>query len=484
MKAFGGIWLNRTGATTLQDQICNQLREQIRRGGLRPREMLPSTRDLAAQLHVSRNTVVYAYDRLVSEGYLESRSRSGIFVCALGTLPRKLQDRASARPRVAMDGEAGASSLALRSPRPFRPCQPDVGLFPLLMWNRLRGRALRQIGKDLLHYQASCIAGFPALRRSLAEYLRGSRGVNCDWRQIVITSGSQQALYLLAKLLVPRYGDRVYVEDPGYLGARLAWQSVDARVIPGALDEQGMQLPNSDIRGLALIYTTPSRQFPTGVSLSLSRRLAFLEYAARNKLWLIEDDYDAEFRYTGAPLPSLQSLDVYGRVIYVGTFSKLLFPSLRLGYVVVPPELHDKFRAAKHLIDDHGPLIDQATLTLFLESGAFHSHIRRCRKAYAERHMSFLDEAARLGLPLEFQDADGGMNLLGRLDPDADDRRLSKLLADSGFDIPSLSSYSLKAQSKGLVFGFTAFPPAQIRSALGEINRRLGREARRRSVAS
>lgn len=483
MKAYGGIWLDRGSATTLQDQICHQMREQIRRGVLRPHEMLPSTRDLASQLHVSRNTVVYAYDRLVSEGYLESRSRSGIFVCALGSLPRKIQERTPARPRIAADGEAGGNSFALRSPRPFRPSQPDVGLFPLLMWNRLRGRALRQIGKDLLHYQASCIAGFPALRRSIADYLGGSRGVQCDWRQIVITAGSQQALYLLAKLLIPRYGERVYMEDPGYLGARLAWQSVDARVIPGGLDDQGMQLPNSDIRGLALIYTTPSRQFPTGVSLSLARRLAFLEYAARNKLWLIEDDYDAEFRYSGAPLPSLQSLDVNGRVIYVGTFSKLLFPSLRLGYVVVPGELHDKFRAAKHLIDDHGPLIDQATLTLFLESGAFHSHIRRCRKAYAERQAAFLEEAARLGLPLEFQDTDGGMNLLGRLPSDSDDRKLSQGLADAGFDIPSLSSFSLKARSRGLVFGFTAFPPPQIRKALHEIHGLLGRENRRRSIS-
>ena len=177
MKAFGGIWLDRAGEATLQDQIASQIRDQVQRGMLRPHEMLPSTRDLAAHLHVSRNTVVYAYDRLISEGYMESRPRSGFFVCALGALPRKTQERAPARRRSSLDAESSLASTIIRSPRPFRPCQPDVGLFPLLMWNRLRGRVLRQIGKDLLHYPASGIAGFPALRRNLAQYLRVSRGV-------------------------------------------------------------------------------------------------------------------------------------------------------------------------------------------------------------------------------------------------------------------------------------------------------------------
>jgi len=473
MKAVGGIWLDRSSGSTLQEQIGNQIREQIQRGLLRPNEMLPSTRDLAAQLHVSRNTVIYAYDRLVSEGYIESRSRSGIFVCTLGTLSRRSHEYGAARRKLSVDAENSVPPKALRSPRPFRPSQPDVGLFPLLMWNRLRGRILRQMGTDLLHYQANCIPGFPALRRNLALYLRASRGVQCDWRQIVITSGSQQALYLLAHLLVPRFGERVYMEDPGYLGARLAWQSADARIIPGGLDEQGVQLPNSDIRGLSLIYTTPSRQFPTGVSLSLARRLAILDYAARQKAWVVEDDYDAEFRYGAAPLPSLQSLDVHGRVIYVGTFSKVLFPSLRLGYVVLPPELFDKFCTARHLIDDHGPLIDQATLALFLESGAFRSHIRRCRKAYSERQECFLEAIRKSGLPLEVQHSDGGMNLLGWLPPEADDKAWSKRLSEGGLDIPALSLFSLKTRAPGLVFGFTAFTPRQIRAAVERMRRLL-----------
>lgn len=465
MKITGGIWLDRNSDTTLQDQVVRQIKLLIERGTLRPQQMLPSTRELAAQLRVSRNTIVYAYDRLVSEGYAESRSRSGIFVCSLVNLPRRARDGGLRRRRKALPSETESPARSLRTPEPFRPCQPDVSLFPLMIWNRLRGRALRQFGTDLLHYQASCVAGFPELRQRLAEYLQASRGVKCDWRQIVITSGSQQALYLLANLLVPRCGERVYMEDPGYLGARLAWQGAGARIIPGALDEQGLQLPGSDIRGLALIYTTPSRQFPTGVSLSLPRRLAILDYAAGNKAWVIEDDYDAEFRYSASPLPSLQSLDVNGRVIYVGTFSKILFPALRVGYVVVPAELVERFRASKHLIDDHGPLVDQATLALFLESGAFHSHIRRCRRAYAERQQYFLQMFRNSDLPFDFRSTDGGMNLLGWMPAGTDDTGWSTRLRHAGLDVPSLSSYSLKAQERGLVFGFTAFTPQQMQSA-------------------
>ncbi|ACO33356.1 transcriptional regulator, GntR family/aminotransferase, classes I and II [Acidobacterium capsulatum ATCC 51196] len=469
MKTLSGIWLDRDSNITLQDQVVQQVKALIRRGALHPQEMLPSSRELATQLRISRNTVVYAYDRLVSEGYVEARFRSGVFVSEVVPQQRRVRDSQAARHRKVLEREVAAPSGSLRAPLPFRPCQPDVSLFPLPMWNRLRGRALREHGKSLLHYQESCVSGLPALRQNIAQYLQASRGVQCDWRQIVITSGSQQALCLLARLLVPAFGSRVYMEDPGYLGARLAWQSVDARIVPGALDENGLQLPTSELRDLALIYTTPSRQFPTGVSLSLPRRLAILDYARRHKTWVIEDDYDAEFRYKAAPLPSLQSLDEDNRVIYVGTFSKALFPALRLGYVVVPAELFDRFRAAKHLMDDHGPLVDQATLAMFLESGAFHSHIRRCRKAYAERQECFLELFSQSDLPLEFRYTDGGMNLLGWLPEGSDDRRLSKRLREDGLDIPALTSYSLKARAPGLVFGFTAFDPATIRRGFARV---------------
>jgi GntR family transcriptional regulator / MocR family aminotransferase len=455
MKTLEGVWLDRASRVTLQQQLSRQVKELVQRGELAPGDALPSTRELASQLRCSRNTIVYAYDRLASEGYLEPLSRSGVFVSPSISLSRHSKWTSRATPAAPPSEE---TPVPLVSPSPFRPCQPDVTLFPLLVWNRLRGRVLRSDGRSLLHYQAVCNSGLPALRQSLAAYLRDNRGVRCDWRQIVITAGSQQALFILAKQLL-RPGDQVYMEDPGYVEARLAWQSAGARILPGLVDEQGLRLPARPPAGLTLIYTTPSRQFPTGVSLSLARRLALIDLAGRSRSWIIEDDYDSELRYSAPPLPSLQSLDPGGRVIYVGTFSKLLFPSLRLGYVVVPEPLLEGFAALKHLMDDHLPLVDQATLAPFLESGAFYSHIRRCRRAYAERQEHLLRLFRDSDLPLEFRYPDGGMNLTGFLPSGTDDASWSARLGAAGFDVPALSHYSMKSTSPGLVFGFTAFTP-------------------------
>jgi GntR family transcriptional regulator/MocR family aminotransferase len=461
MRTLSGLWIDRSARPTLQDQLARQIRERIRSGDLAPGDPLPSTRDLATELEVSRNTAVYAYERLMSEGYLQSASRAAVFVSPSITMPRESK-RTAAQTRAATRSPSPAAQPGLSAPRPFRPCQPDVGLFPLLTWNRMRGRALRREGRNILHYQASCVAGLPALRENVATYLRDHRGVRCDWRQVVITSGSQQALFLLAMLLL-KAREQVYVEDPGYVEARLAWRNAGARIVPGRVDEQGLRLPAANSGRISLIYTTPSRQFPTGVSLSLARRLAFIDFAARNRSWIIEDDYDSELRYGAAPLPSLQSLDGSGRLIYTGTFSKVLFPSLRLGYVVVPEALLDRFIELKHLSDDHLPLLDQATLALFLESGAFYSHIRRCRREYAARQALFLDLFARANLPLTFEHTDGGMNVVGYLAEGSDDAALSLRLEREGFDVPALSHYAIEPSRPGLVFGFTAFTADRLR---------------------
>ena len=475
MRSLSGLWLDRSSRTTLQEQLARQVKELIQSGALSPGDALPSTRELATGLDVSRNTAVNAYDRLVSEGYLEVVPRSGVFVSSSISLsPHSLWP---VLPKEARGPERAPAELApLGSPAPFRPSQPDVSLFPLLVWNRMRSRALKLHGRSLLHYQASCIAGLPALRQNVASYLRDSRGVRCDWHQVLITSGSQQALFLLATLLLgPR--EKAYLEDPGYVEARVACRRTGARVVPGPVDEQGLQLPTPANGKLSLVYTTPSRQFPTGASLSLARRLALIDYAGRNGAWVVEDDYDSELRYGAPPLPSLQSLDRSGRVIYVGTFSKLLFPSLRLGYVVLPEPLLDPLVELKHLIDDHLPLVDQATLALFLESGAFFSHVRRCRKAYAERQTLFLRLAADTEVPLEFPNTDGGMNLAGLLPEGEDDEAWSRRLAEAGFDVPALSRFALRATRPGLVFGFTAFPPAVLRSSFARLRRVLVRGA-------
>lgn len=459
MRNLSNLWIDRSARPTLQDQLARQIRERIRSGDLAPGDSLPSTRDLATELKVSRNTAVYAYERLMSEGYLESSSRACVFVSPSITMPR--EPKRTVIPKKASARATPAATPPLSAPRPFRPCQPDVGLFPLLTWNRMRGRALRREGRNILHYQASCIAGLPALRENVATYLRDHRGVRCDSHQVVITSGSQQALFLLAMLLLEQ-GDRVYVEDPGYVEARLAWRNAGARIVPGRIDEQGLRLPDKGSK-ISLIYTTPSRQFPTGVSLSLARRLALIDYASRNRCWIIEDDYDSELRYGAAPLPSLQSLDTSGRLIYTGTFSKVLFPSLRLGYVVVPDTLVDRFIELKHLSDDHLPLLDQATLALFLESGAFYSHIRRCRREYALRHALFLDLFAKAELPLTFEHTDGGMNVVAYLPEGSVDVAWSNRLQEAGFDVPALSHYAIEPARPALVFGFTAFTDDTIR---------------------
>jgi GntR family transcriptional regulator / MocR family aminotransferase len=472
MRALGGVWLDRDSRFTLQDQLVRQIKEYVQQGRLKPGEAIPSSRELANELRLSRNTVVYAYDRLESEGYLEARSRSGVYISSSILLSQHSKwpvEHDGAEPRKIRSAPV---QKALGLPSPFRPCQPDVNLFPLAIWNRFRGRVLRHRGRGLLHYQASCICGIPELRETLASYLRDSRGVRCDWRQVVITSGSQQALFILAKLLV-RPGDRVYVEDPGYVEARQAWQSAGAKIGYGMVDEQGLSLPQRASRQFSLVYMTPSRQFPTGVSMSLPRRLAWIDFAARTRTWIIEDDYDSELRYHAPPLPSLQSLDRNDRVIYVGTSSKLLFPSLRLGYVVVPESLLDAFERLKHLIDDHLPLIDQAALAEFLESGAFFSHIRRCRKAYAERQELFLDLFHRSDLPLDFRYTDGGMNLTGFLPADTDDAKWSSTLSTARFDVPPISHYSVRQRAPGLVFGFTAFAPGVIRSSFESMRRVL-----------
>ena len=479
MRTLSGLWIDRSARPTLQDQLARQIRERIRNGDLAPGDPLPSTRDLASELKLSRNTAVYAYERLISEGYLESASRAGIFVSRAITMPRDSK-RAATWKKNAPRSAAPVLQPHLTAPRPFRPCQPDVGLFPLLTWNRMRGRALRREGRNILHYQASCVAGLPALRENVATYLHDHRGVRCDWRQVVITSGSQQALFLLAMLLLkPREG--VYVEDPGYVEARLAWRNAGARIVPGRVDAQGLPLPTPESGRISLIYTTPSRQFPTGVSLSLPRRLALIDFAAHNRSWIIEDDYDSELRYGAAPLPSLQSLDASGRLIYTGTFSKLLFPSLRLGYVVVPDALLDRFVELKHLSDDHLPLLDQATLALFLESGAFYSHIRRCRREYAERHALFLELFARTDLPLTFEHTDGGMNVVGYLPEGSDDAAWSRRLQEAGFDVPALSHYAIEPMRPGLVFGFTAFAADQLRVEFKRIRPILERAAKERA---
>lgn len=478
------IPLNRMSSVSLQDQLSDGLKQRIRSGMIAPGASLPSTRELATDLGVSRNTVVNAYDRLLGEGYLESRPRSGVFVNSefpgTNRAPLILLNRPSPERKRPDQNRPGASrsvrrvfrklrpEMKLWEPIPFRPCQPDVRLFPLSLWNRIRSRVLRSTGTTLLNYQSRHTLGLPSLRQALARYLNESRGVRCQWQQIAITCGSQQALFLLSQLLL-KAGDRVLMEDPGYFGARQAFERIGARLIRMEIDESGAVPPGKFVPA-RVIYTTPSRQFPTGVSTPVSRRLQILETARAARAWLLEDDYDSEFRYSRPPLPSLHSLDGNGRTIYLGSMSKVLFPSLRIGYIVLPEELIPSFESLRLIVEDHGPLIDQATLAEFLESGSFYTHIRRCRKAYSARLDAFLTAMDQHQVPLRFPNTDGGMNQAGYfLDAEINAEKVSSKLAESGIDVPPISRYCIGRHPPALVFGFTAFDPKRIRSAVAQV---------------
>ncbi len=463
IKAARRISLDRNDSRSMQTQLTGQLKRLIQGGELLAGERLPSTRELADDLGISRNTVVAAYEMLLGQGYLESKLRSGFRV-------NEAAEAFSTRPKATIRERRAARRVQVtRLPVPFRPTQPDVNLFPLQIWNRHRNRILKS-GTSLLHYQSRFPVGLDTLRRNVADYLRDSRGVRCQWHEVAITNGSQQGLFLLAQLLL-KPGSRVLMEDPGYPGARNAWSHAGAMIVPARIDEDGIELPTKPHPKMSLIYVTPSHQFPMGACMSLTRRLALLKMAYSSGAWIVEDDYDAEFRYTSPPLPSLQSLDEQRKVIYIGSFSKTLFPGLRIGYVVLPQELVEPFAALKSIVDDYSPLIDQATLSVFLESGAFYAHLRRCRKHYAERQSFFLEQAKRFGLPLHFPVSGRGMNLAGLLPKGTDDAVLSACLKEQGLDVPPLSRYAIKPVPPGLLFGLAAFNKRQIHEGIETMGR-------------
>jgi GntR family transcriptional regulator / MocR family aminotransferase len=480
------VRFDRRQRVPLQKQLYRQIRQLIISGQLQTGIRLPSTRDLVSQLGVSRNTIVYALDQLIAEGYLISRVGSGIYVA---DLPMR-----DARTSSLGLSKATAGKLPIipqRSPqlstiniaplyastkvRPFRPCQPAVDHFPLRNWNRARASALRLQPREL--FAEGDPAGLLRLRRALATYLQDARGVRCTPEQIIITAGTQQALSLIGSHLLDP-GDPVWIEDPGYLGARAAFLAAAATLVPIPIDKDGLTIPERT-KPPRLIYCTPSRQFPLGVTMSLARRFELLDFARKHGVWIVEDDYDSEFRYCNRPLPCLQGLTNNQCVIYAGSFSKVLFPSLRLGYLVLPDSLVDLFSKAKELQDAGSSLIDQATAAVFIEKGFFSTHVRRMRQLYRERLHIFLEEAKRHTAPwLTFPEIDAGMDATAYLKPGTDETMISKQLGSAGIDVPPISAYSLNTCRPGIVFGFTAFPPAQIRSGMKTVGNVLKASAR------
>jgi GntR family transcriptional regulator/MocR family aminotransferase len=478
------IMLDETGlAPPFHKQIYNAIRGSILDGSLVPGMRLPSTRQLSNQLGVARMTVVNAYEQLLAEGYLDGLPGAGTFVAA--TLPEELlrvrpdqspnrKQRSAMNPILSRCGKWLASTniktLRVQADsdcRAFQNGLPALDEFPFKLWSQLASRRLRYPTRDLLGYGDP--AGYRPLREAIATHLRSARGVHCDPSQVLVVSGAQQAVDIAARVLLDP-DDVAWVEEPGYPGVRAVLQSTGARVVPVAVDFEGFDLRKAlqtDKRA-RLAYVTPSHQFPLGVTMSLSRRLSLLDWARRFGTFVIEDDYNSEFRYSGRPLPSLQGLDRYGRVIYVGTFSKTVFPSLRLGCMVVPEGLTEIFVAARALVDRHSPSLDQAVLADFINEGHFSRHIRRMRSLYAERQQIMVEAIEReLKGVLNVSPANAGMHLVGWLPKRVSDKTASEKAARHGVEANPLSAYSIAPLSRGgLVLGYTTVNARQIKNGV------------------
>jgi GntR family transcriptional regulator/MocR family aminotransferase len=471
----------------LHRQIYEALKGGIRDGTFRPGTRLPSTRALCADLRVSRNTVVSAYEQLLAEGYAVSRQRATTVVADVVTPRRPALDDAErepspAAPRVStwaanLTREPWMPPSASYAPRPgvridFRYGRPAADEFPADIWRRLLAAHGKRIAHDSLGYAAP--AGHPALRAALAQYLHRARGLRCDAEQIVIVNGSQQAIDLATRVLLDA-GDAAVIEDPHYPSATVAMQALGARLIRIACDAQGLnpaQLPPSSQRA-RLAYVTPCHQFPSGVIMPLERRLALLDWAARTDAWIVEDDYVSEFRYEGSPLEALQALDRHGRVIYIGTFAKTLFPALRLGYMVLPRALVRAFVAAKWVADRFSPPLPQAALADFIASGQFERYLRRAGLRNAARRRALIEALrTQLGDRVEIAGENTGVHLVVWLDgvrPQQLDGLIARA-AEAGVGLYSVAPYYAQAPARaGLLFGYAALSEAEIRSGVRKL---------------
>jgi GntR family transcriptional regulator/MocR family aminotransferase len=459
--------------------LYEALRAEILAGRLRPRARLPATRDLARQYGLARGTIVDAFEQLKSEGYVDGRVGSGTYVSKilpdeLLQVPRQEGSRPPAprkRRRRISDWARRVTlfpNLDGRPSRAFRANVPALDLFPTTLWAQVAARRLRRVSASLL---LGCgPMGFPPLRQAVATYLSCSRGVKCVFEQVAIISGVQEALDLAVRLCL-NPGDRVCMENPGYPGAAIAFKAGGAKVSALSLDDEGMRLQAASLEGARLVYVTPSHQFPVGVTMSLARRLQLLEWAGKSGALILEDDYDGEYRYAARPIPALQGLDRQERVLFTGSFSKVLFPSLRLGYLVVPPDLVDSVSATLSVTSRHAPLLEQAVLCDFITEGHFGRHLRRMREVYAER-LSVLVECARQDLTglLEISGVEAGLQTAAWLQCELDGESAAAAAEKRLVEVIPLSRYSHGRMAReGLLLGFAAIDVKQIRRGVLEL---------------
>ncbi|MGA2877781.1 MAG: PLP-dependent aminotransferase family protein [Bryobacteraceae bacterium] len=469
--------LDRASDSPLHRQIYNQWRQGILTGRFRRAERVPSTRELSTALEVSRSTVTQAYDQLIAEGYLESSRGSGTFVCR--ELPDELLrpnhkqvPRTEATPplRLSRYG-AGLNEDFSYPPTPpgfirFTQWRPDLALFPLPIWRKLVMRRLRSAEPELFDY-ADQAAGYGPLREEIAAYVSRSRAVRCTPEQVIIVNGSAQGIDLCVRLLLEP-GDEVAIENPGYHGAHRIFAGYGARLRPARIDDSGIVIRDLGKKA-RLVYVTPSHQFPTGVAMSLARRLELIEWSRQHNAVLIEDDYDSEYRYSGPPLPSLQGLATGVAVIYIGTFSKVMFPSLRIGYVIAPPSLVPRLRRAKWLADRHNPVPEQAALADFISEGHLERHIRRMRRIYGERRNVLVESLERhFGDRVHIRGDAAGMHVLASFEAgDLHDQTIAERAAAAKVQLVSSAAYYLTAAPRGeFVLGFSSIGERSIREGI------------------
>jgi GntR family transcriptional regulator / MocR family aminotransferase len=488
LRDLSEVFVAFRGERPLSEQVYDTLRDAILAGRLAPGIKLPSTRALASALAVSRTTTQLAYDQLLAEGYLTARVGSGTFVArdcsdrpdasaapspATHAAPVARSDYAArlAAIRTRWRGVTRATDAEIR----FRVGVPDSRLLSRKIWVRLIADAASDTSSTATEYGRT--GGSPELRRAIAAYLEPARGVRCDPSQVVIVSGIQQGLGLVSRVLA-NPGDAALLEDPGYLGAASAFAAEGLRAVPVPIDDEGMDLdrvPEQALDGVRLAYVTPSHQFPTGSILSYPRRRALLHWAKSRGVFVFEDDYDSEFRFEGRPIESLYSLDDSGTVIYAGTFSKTIFPALRIGYLVLPPSLVESVAAAKWLAGFGNPSLEQRAVARFIEDGHYGRHVRRCRVQYARRRDRLLHELERrFGESIELGGQRAGLHVLVRF-PDVPCTRVQDLVdaaAREGLEVQRADVfYATPPPEAALVLGYASLDEATIEEGVKRLAR-------------
>jgi GntR family transcriptional regulator/MocR family aminotransferase len=467
--------------------LYTELRSAIIDGRLKSGARLPSTRNLAAQYGLARGTVVMAFQQLQAEGFVSSEVSAGTFVVpAPGwemTSPTKQRSSRQLISRATISKRTqGLLKTTFFLPashsigKAFRGYEPAIDLFPVELWARIAARVYRKAPRSL--YGQGDAGGYPPLRRAIAEYVGQSRGVRCSAEQIIVTSGAQQALDLSARVLLDP-GDEVWMEDPGYPGAFQAFQGAGASVIPIPVDGDGIDVARAIKLSPAarVVYVTPANQFPLGTVMSAERRVKLLSWAARAGAWIIEDEYDAEYRYSGKPIASLHSLDRSGSVIYVGTFTKMLFNALRIGFIVVPERLVEAFRIARSFIDRHAPTLDQAVLTEFINEGHFGHHVRKMRQIYSDRSQLLTEEAnRRLSGLLDVENAQSGMCTVAWIKTRVTEMVVTRRAEQLGLEVVPISSFVSKYEQKPALFlGFAGCNASEIKRGVSVLEAVLSR---------